>query len=98
MKAVLHGMGGSSAGLIPGDEILAIGNERLTRDRLDSLMSSFSPGEQTSLLVSRRDRIIKLDITLDVAIPDLFEIVLESDFTKRNITRLQRLLGQDPRK
>ena len=98
VKAVLNGMGGSSAGLIPGDEILAIGNERLTRDRLDSLMSSFSPGERTSLLVSRRDRIIKLDITLDVAIPDLFEIVLESDFTKRNITRLQRLLGQDLRK
>ena len=98
VKAVLNGMGGSSAGLIPGDEILAIGNERLTRDRLDSLMSSFSPGERTSLLVSRRDRIIKLDITLDVAIPDVFEIVLESDFTNRNITRLQRLLGQDPRK
>ena len=98
VKAVLHGSGGSSAGLIPGDEILAIGNERLTRDRLDSLMSSFSPGEQTSLLVSRRDRIIRLDIKLDVAIPDHFEIVLEPGYAKRNITRLQRLLGQDPRK
>ena len=98
VKAVLHGTGGSSAGLIPGDEILAIGNERLTRDRLAGLMISFSPGEQTSLLVSRRDRIIKLDIKLDVAIPDHYEIVLKSGFEKRNITRLQRLLGQDPRK
>ena len=98
VKAVIHGMGGSSAGLIPGDEILAIGDERLTSDRLDSLMTSFSPGEQTSLLVSRRDRIIKLDIKLDVAIPDHYEIVLKSGFEKRNITRLQRLLGQDPRK
>ena len=98
VKAVLHGTGGSSAGLIPGDEILAIGNERLTRDRLAGLMISFSPGEQTSLLVSRRDRIIKLDIKLDVAIPDHYEIVLKYGFEKRNITRLQRLLGQDPRK
>ena len=98
VKAVLNGTGGSSAGLIAGDEILAIGNERLTRDRLDSLMVSFSPGEQTSLLVSRRGKIIKLDIKLDVAIPDHYEIVLKSGFEKRNITRLQRLLGQDPRK
>lgn len=98
VKAVLHGLAGSTAGLIPGDEVLAIGNERLTRDRLDSLMSSFSPGEQTSLLVSRRDKIIKLDITLDVAIPDNFEIVLQSGFAKRHMTRLQRLLGQELRK
>ena len=98
VKAVLHGTGGSSAGLIPGDEILAIGNERMTRDSLDGLMASFSPGEETKLLVSRRNRIIELDITLDVAIPDHFEIVLRSGFDKRNIARLESLLGQDPRK
>lgn len=98
VKAVLHGTGGSYAGLMPGDEILAIGNERLTRGRLDSLMASFSPGEQALLLVSRRNRIIKLDIKLDVAIPDHFAIVLKSGFEKRNIKRLKRLLGQDPRK
>ena len=98
VKAVLHGMGGSSAGLIPGDEILAIGDERLTRDRLDGLMSSFSPGEQTSLLVSRRDRIIKLDIKLDTAIPGHFEILYAPGLANRNIKRLQRLLGQDPQK
>jgi len=97
VKAVLRGTGGSSAGLIPGDEILAIGNERLTRDKFDSLMASFSPGEQTTLLVSRRDRIIELNIILDVAIPDHFEIVLKSGFGKRDITRLERFLGQDPR-
>jgi len=98
VKSVLYGMGGSAAGLVPGDEVLAIGNERLTWDRIDGLMSSFKPGEQTSLLVSRRDRIITLDITLDVAIPDHFEIVLKSGFSKRNITRLQGLLGQNPQK
>jgi len=98
VKAVLHGMGGSFAGLMPGDEILAIGNERLTKGRLDSLMASFSPGEKASLLVSRRNRIIKLDIKLDVAIPGHFEIVLKSGFERRYVTRLQRLLGQDPRK
>ena len=95
VKAVLDGSGGSVAGLIPGDEILAIGDERLTRDRLESLMTSFSPGEDAALLVSRRGKIISLDIKLDVAIPDRFEIVLRKGFGKRDISRLQGLLGQD---
>ncbi len=98
VSVVLDGSGGSVAGLIPGDEVLAIGDERLTRDNLDSLMTSFSPGEQAEVLIARRDRIIRLDIKLDVAIPDHFEIVLKSDFERRDITRLQNLLGQDPRK
>ncbi len=97
VKAVLDGSGGSVAGLMPGDEVLAIGDERLTRDRLESLMTSFSPGEDAALLVSRRGKIISLDIKLDVAIPDRFEIGLKQRFGKRDIARLQNLLGQDLR-
>ena len=47
VKSVLDGSGGSVAGLMPGDEILAIGGERLNRDNLEKLMTSFSPGEET---------------------------------------------------
>jgi hypothetical protein len=61
-------------------------------------MSSFDPGERTELIISRRDRIIRLDITLDTAIPDHYDIVLQPGFERRDITRLQSLLGQDPRK
>ena len=95
IKAVLAGSSGSDAGLMPGDEVLAIDEERLTADKLESLMSSFHPGEETTLLISRRDRIISLDIKLDTAIPDRFDIVLQSDFRKRHIKRLQSLLGQN---
>ena len=95
VKAVLVGSGGSNAGLMPRDEILAIGDERLTPGNLESLMTSFHPGEDTTLLISRRDRIISLDIKLDAAIPDRFDIVLQSRFAKRHIKRLQSLLGQN---
>lgn len=95
VKTVVDGSGGATAGLMTGDEILAIGEERLTRGNLEKLMTSFSPGEQVSLLISRRGKVINLDITLDVAIPDRFEIVLKSDFGKRDISRLKSLLGQD---
>ena len=98
VTAVLDGSGGAAAGLMPGDEVLAIGDERLTRNTLESLMSSFSPGEETSVLVSRRDKIIRLDIKLDVAVPDHFEIALKANFKKRDIARLQTLIGQDPLK
>ena len=95
VKAVLSGSGGFDAGLIPGDEILAIGDERLMADTLNSLMTSFRPGEETTLLVSRRGRIINLNIKLDTAIPDHFEIKLKSGYKKSHINRLQRLLGQN---
>ena len=98
VSAVISGSGGAVAGLIPGDEVLAIGGERLIMDKLGSLMSSFVPGEQTTLLVSRRAQIINLDIKLDVALPDRFDIVAQSGFGKRDISRLQKLLGQDPSK
>lgn len=95
VKTVVDGSGGATAGLITGDEILAIGEERLRRENLEKLMTSFRPGEQVSLLVSRRGKVINLDITLDVAIPDRFEIMLKSGFGKRDISRLKSLLGQD---
>ena len=95
VKTVLAGSGGSIAGLMPGDEILAIGNERLTSERLKSLMSSFQPGEQTSLLISRRNRVISLDIKLDNAIVERFDIVRQSNFKKSHVKHLQNLLGQD---
>jgi predicted metalloprotease with PDZ domain len=98
VKTVLSGSGGQIAGLIPGDEVLAIGDERLTRDTLDSLVTSFRPGEETTLLVSRRGRIISLDARLDSAIPDRFQIKLKSSHKNYHINRLQRLLGQNLRK
>ena len=96
VSSVFNGSGGSVAGLMPGDEILAIGGERLAKNNLEKLMTSFSPGEETTLLVSRRGKLVELDIKLDAAVPDQFEIVLKPDYKKRNIKRLRSLLGQDP--
>jgi predicted metalloprotease with PDZ domain len=93
---VIDGSGGSAAGLMAGDEVLAIGGERLTRERLSSLMSSFRPGEKTSLTVSRRDKIISLEITLDTAVPENYSILPKPGFDRRDVARLQSLLGQDP--
>jgi predicted metalloprotease with PDZ domain len=95
VKTVLSGSAGAIAGLIPQDEVLAIGNERLSVDNQAALMDSYRPGEETTLLVSRRGRITRLDITLDTALVDKFDIRLRAGYKPSHIKRLQKLLGQN---
>ena len=95
VKSVLAGSSGEAAGILHGDELLAIGDERLTKDNLQGLMTVFQPGQKTTLLVSRRGQIIRLNIELETAIPERFDIQLKSGFGKRHIKRLQSLLGQN---
>ncbi|HIE33053.1 MAG TPA: PDZ domain-containing protein, partial [Thermodesulfobacteriaceae bacterium] len=74
VKSVLAGSSGAAAGILPRDELLAIGDERLTKDKLRSLMTAYQPGQKTTLLVARRGQIITLDIELEAAIPERFDI------------------------
>ncbi len=94
VKAVLAGSAGEKAGLMPMDEVLAIGDNRLTAENREKLMSSYRPGDHTRLLVARRGRIIHLDITLGVAIVDKYVIRLRSGYRPNHIKRLEQLLGQ----
>jgi len=97
VKSVLSGSNGALAGIMPGDEVLAIGDERLTKDKLAGLMTAWQPGQVTTMLVARRGQIIKLNIELEAAMPERFDILLQSGFDKRHISRLQSLLGQNLR-
>ncbi len=58
-------------------------------------MSSFRPGEETSLLVSRRGQVISLDIKLDTAISGKFDIQLRAGYKAVQIRRLKSWLGQN---
>jgi predicted metalloprotease with PDZ domain len=94
VKTVLSGSAGAAAGLMAQDEVLAIGNERLSVDNQEGLMSSFQPGEKTTLLVTRRGRVLSLDVTLDNAIADKYDIKLRAGYRPGHIKRLKSLLGQ----
>jgi len=97
VKSVLAGSSGAVAGLLPMDELLAIGSERVSKELMQRLMTSFQPGETTTLLISRRGQILTLEVKLENAIPKRFEIVVQSDFAKRHVRRLQTWLGQNLR-
>jgi len=51
------------AGLNVGDEILAIGDYRVPPDGLDTRLKNYRPGEKSTLLVARRERLTRLPIT-----------------------------------
>ena len=51
------------AGIDVDDEIIAIDDFRVRPDQFDARMEQYVVGDRVSLLVSRRDRLIRLDVT-----------------------------------
>jgi predicted metalloprotease with PDZ domain len=53
-----------AAGLNVDDEILAIDDVRVRADGLVGRLDQYRPGDKVSILVARRDRLMRLDVTL----------------------------------
>jgi predicted metalloprotease with PDZ domain len=58
---VKRGTPGYDAGFNVGDELLAIEDDRIHYDQWAKRMECFQPGEKVSILISRRDRLQRLD-------------------------------------
>jgi predicted metalloprotease with PDZ domain len=54
------------AGFNVDDEILAIDDVRVRADGLNARLEQYRPGDKVSVLVARRDRLMRLDVTLGV--------------------------------
>src|SRR5918994_5676948 len=64
ITSVRRGTPGLEAGLNVDDEILAIDDVRVRADGLAARLAQYSPGDKISVLVARRDRLMKIDVTL----------------------------------
>jgi predicted metalloprotease with PDZ domain len=53
----------AAAGLNVDDEILAIGDYRVRADRLENRLDQYRPGDRVTLLVARREQLLRLDLT-----------------------------------
>jgi predicted metalloprotease with PDZ domain len=95
--SVVAGFSGAEAGMLPGDELLAIDGERVTGGNLADRLKRLNPGETVELLVARRARIMTLVATLGEARPTAYEIRLGESFNNRELRRLNDWLGQDLR-
>jgi predicted metalloprotease with PDZ domain len=63
VTGVKRGTPAYEAGINVGDEILAIGDDRVPPEGLDGRLKFYRPGEKASLLVARRDRLTRLPVT-----------------------------------
>ena len=64
ITSVRRGTPGMDAGLNVDDEIVAIDDVRLRADGLAARLALYKPGDKIAVLVARRDRLIKIDVTL----------------------------------
>ncbi len=64
VTSVRRGTPGLDAGLNVDDEIIAIDDVRVRADGLAARLAQYRPGDKIALLVARRDRLTKIDVTL----------------------------------
>jgi predicted metalloprotease with PDZ domain len=58
-----------AAGLNVDDEILAIDDYRVRADRLDNRLDQYRPGDKVTLLVARREQLLRLEVTFGTEPP-----------------------------
>jgi predicted metalloprotease with PDZ domain len=63
VSVVKRGTPAYEAGVNVGDEILAIDDYRVPPEGMEGRLKFYRPGEKASLLVARRDRLVRLPIT-----------------------------------
>ncbi len=84
---------GFAAGFNAGDEIVAIGDFRVLPDQWGDRMENYRPGETASILVSRRDRLIRVDVTFGLEPPESWALEVRPDASDEQTARLKAWLG-----
>lgn len=85
---------GYAAGLNVDDEIVAIGDYRVRADQWQTRLDQYRPGERVSMLVARRDRLVRLDMTLGKDPPKLWRLDVNLRATAEQKARLKAWLGE----
>ena len=93
VQAVLKGGTGAEAGVLPGDELLAIDGFRVTRETLPDRMLHLAPGDKVDLLLVRHAKVMSLEAAVQEAIPDKYQITIEPDIKRRQKERMSSWLG-----
>ena len=81
VENVPRGTPADAAGVNPGDEILAIDDFRVLPDGLSARLAAYRPGRTVVLLVSRREEVRRLDVTLGAEPPDQWTLRVRPDAT-----------------
>ncbi len=95
VEHVIQGSTGAVAGVLPGDELLAINGLRMTVNNFDKRMQELLPDEVVELTLVRREQLLTLPVRVQLAIPENYVIQLKPNIRNRQKTRLKAWLGRD---
>jgi predicted metalloprotease with PDZ domain len=82
------------AGLNVDDEILAFGDYRVRADQLAARLDNYRPGDRVTVLVARRDRLIRLDLTFGEE-PAKWQLEVKTDASSAQKHHIEAWLGKD---
>ena len=94
VTAVRRGTPGHDAGFNVGDEIIALGENRVRPSQWSDRMEQHKPNEVASVLISRRDRLIRLEATFAAEPPKLWTPEPRPDATEEQKAHLKAWLGE----
>ncbi|MBP9903803.1 MAG: M61 family metallopeptidase, partial [Verrucomicrobia bacterium] len=85
----------ATAGLCVDDEIIAIDQYRVSAQDLPNRLAVYAPGEKIALLISRRDQLVTLPLTLGEEPRTTWRIKVRSDATDAQKAHLRTWIGED---
>jgi predicted metalloprotease with PDZ domain len=95
VESVVLGGAGAEAGVLPGDELLAISGQRVSPTNFQDRILRLKPEESAVLLLARHNRIIELPIRVQDAIPDKYRIIVKANIKNREKQRMSNWLGME---
>ena len=93
-EQVIRGHAGADAGILPGDELLAIDGFRMTVEDYAMRTRRLQPGQRVELTLARHQRLLTLPVEIQAAIPDSYAVVSDSRLRRAEQARLERWLGR----
>lgn len=96
VSRVLDGTPAATAGLYVDDEIIALNDYRMSASQFADRLALYAPGEQVRLLVSRRDQLITLPITLAATPRETWTVIVRPDATPAQKAHLDAWLSPPP--
>jgi predicted metalloprotease with PDZ domain len=85
------------AGVNVDDEILAIDDYRVRPEQWDNRLEQYRPGEQASLLLARRERLLRCNITFASEPPKPWKLEVHPEASAAQRERLATWLQEYPR-
>jgi predicted metalloprotease with PDZ domain len=83
-------------GINPEDEILAINGYRVPADGLSDRLKAFSPGDDLTVLLSRRERVVSLSVTAGAEpSEDRWKLEVDPEATEEHTRRFDAWLGEE---